>query len=68
MNPKCLTSKTALSYLRRNADGMGIGAGMSEIRTIQVCPKDLPAFLRQIEHAVDRPAAPKREGGPRCPT
>jgi len=25
-------------------------------RTIQVCPKDLPAFLRQVEPAVDRPA------------
>src|SRR5437899_1909015 len=31
---------------------------------IQVCPKDLPALLRQVEHAVDRPAAPTREGAP----
>jgi hypothetical protein len=34
-------------------------------RTIQVCPKDLPASLRQVERAVDRPA-PRREDA-RCP-
>src|SRR5262249_34871903 len=33
-------------------------------RTIQACPKDLLTALRQVEHAVDRPAAPTREGGP----
>jgi hypothetical protein len=54
MNPKCLTSKTAVSYLRRNADGTGIGAGVSEIRTIQVWPKDLLAGVRQAERVVNQ--------------
>jgi DNA invertase Pin-like site-specific DNA recombinase len=29
-------------------------------RTIQVCPKDLPATLQQVERAVNRPSAPRR--------
>ena len=36
--------------------GRGSAASL-RFRTIQVCPKDLPAHLRQIERAVSRPTA-----------
>jgi|GraSoiStandDraft_14_1057315.scaffolds.fasta_scaffold824938_1 hypothetical protein len=43
------------------------GSASRGFRTIQGCPKDLPGLLRQVERAVDRPAAPRREEA-RCPT
>jgi hypothetical protein len=52
-------------YLRRRggrpkgaALQLGSGALLPrrlKFRTIQVCPKDLPAVLRQVERAEDRP-------------
>src|SRR5262249_34045296 len=38
-----------------------VGSVPPRFRTIQVWPKDLPALMRQVERAVDRPAAPTRE-------
>src|SRR5262245_48222384 len=43
--------KRALFYNRGTVKTLA-NQGASRFRTIQVCPKDLPAILRQVEHAV----------------
>ena len=49
---------TISPYLRAR---QGPGQRPTRFRTFQVWPKDLPASLRQVERAVDRPAAAQRE-------
>src|SRR5262245_22155913 len=44
-----------------------VASASPRFRTIQVCAKDLAALLRQVERAVDRLLAPRREEA-RCST
>src|SRR6516164_2539725 len=51
-----------MCYPSRRKHRIGASSAPPRFRTIQVCPKDLPALLRQAERAVDRPAAKPQEG------
>jgi hypothetical protein len=51
------------SVLQEGRENATIDAGLGFIWriSVQVCPKDLPVTLQQVERAVDRPtAAPRR--------
>jgi len=60
--PRWLAWIRKIGRLRRHH--WGAGPPTPRFRTIQVCPKDLPTIMRQVERAVDRPAAPRREDAP----